>query len=157
MGKVRITENCREWKRHKFWLSFRDNDIPSGWSSRGGQTVSAYVLEADPSGSSTGSAVSISANMAAVSLGTETDGSIISPSARGGLVGLKPTFGSVSTKGVIPLTISYDVVGIAFFGYFKIWLTFCGLGWSYDSNGSRCCYTNESYIGHGFERMRCGR
>lgn len=74
--------------------------------------MNAYVLEADPSGSSTGSAVSVSANLVAVSLGTETDGSIISPSARNGVVGLKTTFGVVPTGGLLQLSFSSDVVRI---------------------------------------------
>lgn len=106
-------------KRYKRCYSFRSHDIPSGWSGRGEETNSPYVLGADPSGSSTGSAVSISANLAVVSLGTETDGSIISPSARNALVGLKTTIGKVSTRGVIPLSFSNDVVRITILVEFK--------------------------------------
>lgn len=89
--------------------SFRGN-IPSGWNGRRGQTVNAYVLSQNPSGSSSGSGVSISANLATISLGSETDGSIISPSTRNAIVGLKPTLQAVSTQGVIPLAPSNDVV-----------------------------------------------
>lgn len=85
-------------------------NAPNGWSGRGGQTISSYVMDADPSGSSTGSAVSVSTNLVTVSLGTETVGSIISPSSRSAVVGLKTTIGSVSTKGVIPLSFVGDVV-----------------------------------------------
>lgn len=91
-------------------LSFRDDDIPSGWSGRGGQTICPYVIGQDPLGSSTGSAVSISVNLAMISLGTETDGSIITPSTKAAIVGLKPTLGAVSTRGVIPLAFSNDTV-----------------------------------------------
>lgn len=73
------------------------------------------MLDADPAGSSTGSAVSVSANLAVVSIGSETDGSIISPSSRNGLVGLKTTINAVSTKGVIPLSFSNDVVSVSGF------------------------------------------
>ncbi|KAG4075771.1 hypothetical protein HA402_003597 [Bradysia odoriphaga] len=100
LGKASLSE----------WANFR-GIIPSGWNGRRGQTVNAYVLRQNPSGSSSGSAVSISANFATLSLGTETDGSIISPSTRSAIVGLKPTLGAVSTKGVIPLAFSNDVVG----------------------------------------------
>ncbi|XP_037037342.1 probable amidase At4g34880 [Bradysia coprophila] len=100
LGKASLSE----------WANFRGN-IPSGWNGRRGQTVNAYVLRQNPSGSSSGSAVSISANLAILSLGSETDGSIISPSTRSAIVGLKPTIGAVSTAGVIPLAFSNDVVG----------------------------------------------
>ncbi|XP_035709963.1 probable amidase At4g34880 isoform X2 [Folsomia candida] len=93
------------------WAYFRSDDIPSGWSGRGGQTLSPYNLTSNPSGSSTGSAVAISSNLGLVALGTETDGSIIAPCSKGALVGLKPTIGTVSTRGVIPLAFSQDVVG----------------------------------------------
>lgn len=101
LGKASLSE----------WANFRGNGIPSGWNGRRGQTVSAYVRNQNPSGSSSGSGVSISANLAVISLGSETDGSIISPSTRNAIVGLKPTLGAVSTKGVIPLAFSNDVVG----------------------------------------------
>lgn len=118
--------------------SFRGN-IPSGWNGRRGQTVNPYVLNQNPSGSSSGSAVSIAANLAAISLGTETDGSIISPSTRNAIVGLKPTLDVVSTKGVIPLAFSNDVVRISFhwsdrMSNSKIYLT----GWSDGSFSRRC-------------------
>ncbi|XP_037033713.1 probable amidase At4g34880 [Bradysia coprophila] len=100
LGKASLSE----------WANFRGN-IPSGWNGRRGQTVNAYVLRQNPSGSSSGSAVSVSANLATLSLGTETDGSIIAPSTRSAIVGLKPTLGAVSTTGVIALAFSNDVVG----------------------------------------------
>eukprot|EP01018_Ginkgo_biloba_P037547 Gb_24948 [translate_table: standard] len=84
---------------------------PNGWSARGGQTKNPYVLTADPCGSSTGSAVAVSANMAAVSLGTETDGSILCPSSFNGVVGIKPTVGLTSRAGVIPVSHHQDTVG----------------------------------------------
>lgn len=90
--------------------SWRDHSIPSGWNGRRGQTINAYVLSRGPLGSSSGSGVSVSANLAAISLGTETDGSIIAPSSRNAVVGLKTTLRAVSTQGVIPLSFTNDVV-----------------------------------------------
>jgi amidase len=90
--------------------SFRGFKIPEGWSGVGGQTFCPYNASAGPSGSSSGSAVAVAANLATVALGSETDGSIAAPAARQALFGLKPTKGLVSTKGVIPLSFSQDVV-----------------------------------------------
>lgn len=84
--------------------------MPNGWSGRGGQTRNAYNLSGDPSESSSGSAASVAANMAMVSIGTETDGSLMAPASVEGLCTLKPTLGVVSTKGVIPLSHSQDHV-----------------------------------------------
>ncbi|GAY66534.1 hypothetical protein CUMW_249440 [Citrus unshiu] len=84
---------------------------PSGFSGRGGQGKNPYVLSADPCGSSSGSAISVAANLAAVSLGTETDGSILCPSSSNSVVGLKPTLGLTSRAGVIPITPRQDSVG----------------------------------------------
>ncbi|KAJ3008169.1 UNVERIFIED_CONTAM: hypothetical protein HDU68_003209 [Siphonaria sp. JEL0065] len=85
--------------------------IPSGWSGRGGQTINPYDPNAFVCGSSSGSAVAASANLAAITLGTETDGSIICPSVFNGVVGLKPTVGLVSRSGVIPISATQDSVG----------------------------------------------
>ncbi|KAI9331477.1 amidase signature domain-containing protein [Obelidium mucronatum] len=85
--------------------------IPSGWSGRGGQTINPYNATAFVCGSSSGSAVAVTANLAAVTLGTETDGSIICPSAFNGAVGFKPTLGLVSRSGVIPISHTQDSVG----------------------------------------------
>ena len=84
--------------------------MPNGWSGRGGRTKNVFVLSADSSGSSSGSAVAVSANMVTVALGGETDGSIISPAAAASLVGLKPTLGRVSTVGTIGISQTQDVV-----------------------------------------------
>ncbi|KAF8653648.1 hypothetical protein AX16_003800 [Volvariella volvacea WC 439] len=85
--------------------------IASGWSGRGGQCTSAYFPNADPSGSSSGSGVAASIGLAAVTLGTETDGSIISPSSHNNIVGIKPTVGLTSRVGVIPISAHQDTVG----------------------------------------------
>ncbi|GAC1400691.1 MAG: amidase [Chloroflexota bacterium] len=93
------------------WANFRSTRSTSGWSGRGGQTRNPYVLDRDPSGSSSGSAAAVAANLAAGSLGSETDGSIVSPASINGVVGLKPTLGLTSRAGVVPLSHSQDVVG----------------------------------------------
>ncbi|HUU35332.1 MAG TPA: amidase family protein, partial [Vicinamibacterales bacterium] len=86
IGKTNLSE----------WANFRSTRSSSGWSSRGGQTKNAYVLDRNPCGSSAGTATSIAASLAAVGVGTETDGSILCPASVSGLVGLKPTVGLVS-------------------------------------------------------------
>ncbi len=93
------------------WANFRGSPSPSGWSGRGGLTRNPYVLDRTASGSSSGSAVAVSASLAAVALGTETDGSILSPAAACGLVGVKPTVGLTSRAGVIPIAHTQDTVG----------------------------------------------
>lgn len=93
------------------WANFRSNRAPSGWSARGDQGLNPYVLSAGPCGSSSGSAIAVAANMVAVSLGTETDGSIICPSARNSVVGIKPTLGLTSRAGVVPISQRQDTVG----------------------------------------------
>lgn len=93
------------------WAYFRSTSAPSGWSARGGQAVNPYVASADPCGSSTGSAISVAANMDAVSLGTETDGSILCPSSYNSVVGIKPTVGLTSRAGVVPISLRQDSVG----------------------------------------------
>ena len=85
--------------------------LPNGFSTVGGQTISPYDPEIDPTGSSTGSAVAVSANFAALSVGTETSGSIISPAARNGVVGMYPSRGLVSRDGILPLAESQDTAG----------------------------------------------
>ncbi len=105
MGKTNLSE----------WANFRANPRngrgTSGWSGRGGQTNNPYFLDQNPSGSSSGSGVSVSANLCAVAIGTETNGSIISPSVTNGVVGLKPTVGLVSRSGIIPIAHTQDTAG----------------------------------------------
>jgi amidase len=101
LGKANMSE----------WANFRSRRSTSGWSARGGQCRNPYVLNRTPFGSSSGSAVAAAANLCAVTIGTETDGSIVSPAAVCGVVGLKPTLGLVSTEGLIPIAQSQDVPG----------------------------------------------
>ena len=101
LGKANLSE----------WANWRSTSSSSGWSARGGQTRNPYVLDRTACGSSSGSAVAIAANLAAASLGTETDGSIICPATSNGLVGIKPTVGLTSRAGVIPISHSQDTVG----------------------------------------------
>ncbi|CAN6218800.1 unnamed protein product [Urochloa humidicola] len=91
------------------WSNFRPVD--DGWSARGGQTLNPYVLSATPCGSSAGPGVAAAANMAAVTLGSETDGSILCPSTANSVVGIKPTVGLTSRSGVIPITPRQDTIG----------------------------------------------
>jgi amidase len=93
------------------WANFRSTHSASGWSSRGGQTHNPYVLDRTPSGSSAGSGAATSASLCAVAVGTETNGSIVSPSSVNGLVGLKPTVGLVSRTGIIPISATQDTAG----------------------------------------------
>jgi amidase len=101
LGKTNLSE----------WANIRSTRSTSGWSSRGGQTRNPYDLKRNPSGSSSGSAVAVAAGFCAVAVGTETDGSIISPASCCGIVGLKPTVGRVSRDGVIPIAASQDTAG----------------------------------------------
>ncbi|AEI67052.1 amidase [Corallococcus macrosporus] len=101
LGKTNLSE----------WANFRSTRSASGWSARGGQTRNPYALDRTPSGSSSGSGTATAANLCAVSVGTETDGSIVSPSAASALVGLKPTVGLVSRSGIIPISHSQDTAG----------------------------------------------
>jgi len=93
------------------WANFRSTRSSSGWSGRGRQCRNPYVLDRTPSGSSSGSAVAVSANLCAVAVGTETDGSIVSPANACGVVGMKPTVGLVSRAGIIPIAHSQDTAG----------------------------------------------
>src|SRR5881397_896247 len=93
------------------WANFRSTRSSSGWSGRGGQCRNPYALDRTPSGSSSGSAVAVASNLCAVAIGTETDGSIVSPSTCCGIVGIKPTLGLVSRSGVIPIAHSQDTAG----------------------------------------------
>ena len=101
LGKTNLSE----------WANFRSTRSTSGWSARGGQTRNPYALDRNPCGSSSGSAVAVSANLAAAAIGTETDGSILCPAAVNGLVGIKPTVGLVSREGIIPISFSQDTAG----------------------------------------------
>ena len=101
IGKTNLSE----------WANFRSTKSSSGWSARGGQTRNPYILDRNPCGSSSGSGSAIAANLAAVAVGTETDGSILCPAATCGIVGLKPTLGLVSRSGVIPIAHSQDTAG----------------------------------------------
>jgi amidase len=101
LGKTNLSE----------WANFRSSHSSSGWSGRGGQCRNPYALDRSPAGSSSGSGAAVAANLCAVAVGTETDGSIVSPAAACGLVGLKPTVGLVSRSGIIPLSHSQDTAG----------------------------------------------
>ncbi len=93
------------------WANFRGNMSSSGWSGMLGQTKNPYVLDRNPCGSSSGSGVAASANLCAIAIGTETNGSIVCPSNSNGLVGLKPTVGLVSRTGIIPISSTQDTAG----------------------------------------------
>ena len=101
LGKTNLSE----------WANFRSTHSASGWSSRGGQTKQPYILERNPSGSSAGSGTAVAANLCAVAIGTETDGSVVSPSSVNGIVGIKPTVGLLSRAGIIPISKTQDTAG----------------------------------------------
>jgi amidase len=101
LGKTNLSE----------WANFRSTHSSSGWSGRGGQCKNPYALDRNPCGSSSGTGAAVSANLATVGIGTETDGSIVCPSNANGLVGLKPTVGLVSRSGIIPISHSQDTAG----------------------------------------------
>ncbi len=93
------------------WANFRSTKSTSGWSSIGGQTHNPYSTTRNPCGSSSGSAVSVAANLTVVAIGTETDGSIVCPAGVNGIVGIKPSLGLVSRSGIIPIAHSQDTAG----------------------------------------------
>jgi amidase len=101
LGKTNLSE----------WANFRSTRSTSAWSSRGGQTKQPYLLGRNPSGSSAGSGTAVAANLCAVAIGTETDGSVVSPSSVNGLVGIKPTVGLLSRSGIIPISKTQDTAG----------------------------------------------
>ncbi|MES2653493.1 MAG: amidase [Bacteroidota bacterium] len=101
LGKTNLSE----------WANFRSTRSCSGWSSRGGQTKNPYILDRSPSGSSSGSGAAVSANLCAIAIGTETNGSIIAPSSYSGIVGFKPTVGLWSRSGIIPISATQDTAG----------------------------------------------
>jgi amidase len=101
LGKTNLSE----------WANFRSSQSTSAWSSRGGQTKNPYILNRNPSGSSAGSGSAVAANLCAIAIGTETDGSIVSPSSVSGGVGIKPTVGLWSRTGIIPISKTQDTAG----------------------------------------------
>jgi amidase len=101
LGKTNLSE----------WANFRSSHSTSGWSGRGGLVKNPYALDRNPCGSSSGTGAAIAANLAAIGVGTETDGSIVCPSGANGLVGIKPTVGLVSRSGIIPIAHSQDTAG----------------------------------------------
>jgi amidase len=101
LGKANLSE----------WANFRSFHSSSGWSGRGGQCNNPYAIDRNPCGSSSGSGASVSANLCAVSLATETDGSIVCPASINGVVGIKPTVGLTSRAGVVPISHTQDTVG----------------------------------------------
>lgn len=101
LGKTNLSE----------WANFRSPHAVSGWSGRGGQTRNPYALDRNPCGSSSGSGAAVAANLCMVAVGTETDGSVVCPSSMNGIVGIKPTVGLVSGRGIIPIAHSQDTAG----------------------------------------------
>ena len=101
LGKTNLSE----------WANFRSTHSSSGWSGRGGQAKNPYALDRSPSGSSSGSGAAAAANLCAVAVGSETDGSIVSPSSNESLVGIKPTLGLLSRAGIVPISHSQDTAG----------------------------------------------
>lgn len=101
LGKANLSE----------WANFRGQNSSSGWSGINGQTKNPYVLTRNPCGSSSGSAVAVSANLTLLAIGTETNGSIVCPSNANGIVGIKPTVGLISRAGIIPISFTQDTAG----------------------------------------------
>lgn len=93
------------------WANFRSPRSVSGWSARGGQTRNPHVLDRSPSGSSSGSAAAVAAGLAPLAVGTETDGSLVTPASMCGIVAIKPTLGTVSRRGLVPIAHSQDTAG----------------------------------------------
>src|SRR5438874_10042230 len=93
------------------WANIRSNHSTSGWSGRGGLTKNPYALDRNACGSSSGSGVAVSANLCAIAVGTETDGSIVCPASANGIVGIKPTLGLISRAGIVPIAHSQDTAG----------------------------------------------
>src|SRR5262249_7681101 len=101
LGKTNLSE----------WANIRSSHSTSGWSGRGGLTLNPCALDRNPSGSSSGSAVAVAAGLVPVAVGTETDGSIVSPASICGLVGIKPTVGLISRRGIVPISRTQDTPG----------------------------------------------
>ena len=101
LGKTNLSE----------WANFRSTNACSGWSSHGGQTRNPYILDRNTSGSSSGSGAAVAANLCAVAIGTETNGSVVSPASVNGIVGIKPTVGLLSRSGIIPISATQDTAG----------------------------------------------
>jgi amidase len=101
LGKANLSE----------WANFRSTRSSSGWSARGGQCVNPYDFDRSPCGSSSGSGVAVSANLCAIAVGTETDGSIICPASVNGIVGIKPTVGLLRRSGIVPISHTQDTPG----------------------------------------------
>jgi amidase len=101
LGKTNLSE----------WANFRSTHSMSGWSGRGGQTRNPYALDRSPCGSSSGSGAAVTANLCAVAVGTETDGSVVCPSSMNGIVGIKPTLGLIGGRGIVPIAHSQDTAG----------------------------------------------
>ena len=101
LGKTNLSE----------WANFRSTKSTSGWSARGGQVVNPYALDRNPCGSSSGTGAAVAANLSAIGVGTETDGSIVCPSGANALVGIKPTIGLVSRTGIVPISHTQDTAG----------------------------------------------
>jgi amidase len=101
LGKTNMSE----------WANFRSSHSVSGWSGRGGLTRNPYALDRNPCGSSSGSGAAVAANLCALAVGTETDGSVVCPASINGIVGIKPTLGLISRAGIIPIAHSQDTAG----------------------------------------------
>ncbi|MGO4883229.1 MAG: amidase [Bryobacteraceae bacterium] len=101
LGKTNLSE----------WANYRSSHSTSGWSGRGGLTRNPYALNRNACGSSSGSGAAVSANLCALAIGTETDGSIVCPASTNGVVGIKPTLGLIPATGIIPIAHSQDTAG----------------------------------------------
>src|ERR1700744_2041658 len=101
LGKTNLSE----------WANFRSTRSCSGWSCKGGQTKMPYILDRNPSGSSAGTGSAVAANLCAIGIGSETDGSVVSPASVNGIVGIKPTIGLLSRSGIVPISKTQDTAG----------------------------------------------